>query len=415
MLLRLNKYLRGYVKIAVTGYSPERFLNLCNVQKILLWGVENQKLTYKMYLSVKDYKRLRPLARKTGTRIVLLEKHGFPFFLYRFRKRKMFFIGMFLSVVLIYLLSLFIWNIHVEGNATQSTEEILEYLETLQIRHGTPKSEIVCETIETKLRSRYPNILWVSAEMRGTRILIQIKENTDADILSKIEEKDRTPVSIVTERDGVVTSMIVRSGTPKAAQGDEVQAGQILVEGYYAIKNDAGEILRYEGVPADADIIIQSEESYSDSFSVEYQQKQYTGKKRLGVKIRIFDQAFQFRPKMAEQSYDMIKDLKQIHVTENFYLPFSVEFQWFLAYEKKTASYSEEQLKALAEARFQKKYENILQKGVQIIEKDVRIVTNGKLCRAEGTVKLQIPVTAKIPAQLPEENHNTSEEGEHSI
>ena len=65
MLVRIFKCLQGYVKIRVEGYSPERLLNLCNAHKILLWGVENQELIYEMYVSVKDYKRMRPLVRKT--------------------------------------------------------------------------------------------------------------------------------------------------------------------------------------------------------------------------------------------------------------------------------------------------------------------------------------------------------------
>ena len=200
MLVRLFKYLRGYVKIRVEGYSPERLLNLCNAHKILLWGVENQELIYEMYVSVKDYKRMRPLVKKTRTKIILLEKHGFPFFLHKFRKRKMFFAGILLCVTVIYVLSLFIWNIHFEGNVSQSNGELLAYLDEIGISHGIRKSEIVCENIETKLRSRYPNILWVSAEMRGTRIIIQIKENTDEDIISNIEVKNEEPVSIVTKR-----------------------------------------------------------------------------------------------------------------------------------------------------------------------------------------------------------------------
>ena len=261
MLVRLFKYLRGYVKIRVEGYSPERLLNLCNAHKILLWGVENQELIYEMYVSIKDYKRMRPLVRKTRTKIILLEKHGLPFFLHKFRKRKMFFLGILLCVTAIYLLSLFIWNIHFEGNISQSNEELLLYLDGMGVSHGTRKTEVVCENIETKLRSRYPNMLWVSAEMRGTRIIIQIKENTDEDIISNIVVKNEEPVSIVTEKAGVVESMIVRQGTPIVTVGDEVEAGQTLVEGYYPIKNDAAEIIRYEGVPADADIYLISTEN----------------------------------------------------------------------------------------------------------------------------------------------------------
>ncbi len=413
MLVRLFKYLQGYVKIRVDGYSPERLLNLCNAHKILLWGVENQDFIYEMYVSIKDYKRMRPLVKKTGTKIILLEKRGLPFFLHKFRKRKMFFAGILLCIIGIYILSLFVWNIHFEGNITQSDEELLVYLKTIEINHGTRKSEVICEDIETKLRSKYPNILWVSAEMRGTRIIIQIKENTDEDIVSNIEVKDEEPVSIVTERAGVIESILVRQGTPMVEAGDEVTTGQTLVEGYYAIKNDAGEIARYEGVAADADIFLITTENYQDSFSVTYKNKIFTKKKRLGLKMRVFEKTYEFTPRIPYEMYEKVEDLKEIHITENFYLPFSIQFDWYFEYTEEEKTHTKEELNELANFRYLNKYKNILQKGVQIIEKDVKIDTNGKLCIVGGYVTLRIPITTKVPAIIPEIHMETSGEGEH--
>lgn len=412
MLIRLIKYLRGYVKIKVEGYSPERFLNLCNVHQILLWGVENKGFAYEMYVSVKDYRAMRPLVKKTGTKIILLEKHGLPFFLHKFRKRKMFFVGMALCLVGTYSLSLFIWNIHIEGNHTQSTEQILTYLETMEIRHGVPKSMVICEDIETNLRKQYPNMLWVSAEMRGTRILVQIKENTDRDIISKVEEKNEEPVSILSEVDGIVESMIVRKGTPVVSTGDEVMEGQTLVEGFYEIKNDSGEVVRYEGVAADADIFVTTVKNYTDSFPAVYEKKTDTGKKRIGIKLALFGKSIEFQPKHTFENCRKVTELKEIHVTENFYLPFSIEITKYFEYESESVPYTKKQIKSMAEKRFIQKYKNILQKGVQIIEKDVRIDTNGKLCYVAGSIKLLVPVTTKVPAVIPELTANVSKEGE---
>ena len=74
--------------------------------------------------------------------------------------------------------------------------------------------------------------------------------------------------------------------------------------------------------------------------------------------------------------------------------------------------YTEEELKKHAQTRFYEKYENILQKGVQIIEKDVKIDTNGKLCHVTGAVHLLVPVTKKVPAEIPELVNDASLEGE---
>ena len=413
MLTKLLKNLRGYVKIKIEGYSPERFLNLCNANHILVWGIEKKEQSFELYVGVRDYKKLRPFARKTNTKIILLEKHGLPFFLHRFRKRKMFFVGMILCISWIYVLSLYVWNIHFEGNVTQSNEELLDYLESLGVEHGTLKSKVICEEIETGLRTKYPNMLWVSAEMRGTRIIIQIKENEDEDIVSRIEIKENLPESIVSAYAGVVESMIVRQGTPVVSIGDEVMEGQTLVEGYYPIKNDAGEIVRYEGVTADADIFLLVKETYRDYFSTEYVMKEYTKKRRLGFKVYFGEKCFEFQPKIKFENYEIVMDKREIHITENFYLPFSIEFLWFLEYIPKTNWYTEAEVKELVNFRYQNKYKNILQKGVQIIGKDVKIDFNGKLCRVCGNLTLRIPVDTKVPVTIPETAFTHSGEGEH--
>ena len=412
MLLKFFKYFRGYVKIKVEGYSPERLLNLCNVHQILLWGVDYKENCYEMYLSIQDYKKMRPLVRKTRTKIILLEKHGLPFFLFKFRKRKTFFAGMLSCVFVICFLSLFVWNIHFEGNVSQKTEELLMYLETINVQHGTFKKEIACEEIETKLRSKYPNILWVSAELRGTRLIVQIKENEDKDIISNLEIKDDTPASIVSNTNGIVEAMIVRKGTPVVKIGEEVSKGQILVEGFYEIKNDAGEILRYEGVPADADIVVLNTETYKDVFTIEYEKKKYTEKKRFGVKLKLFDKIYEFIPKISYKNFDTVKKKREIHITENFYLPLSFEFTWYLEYVPEKGVYTEQEIKKTAMTRFYEKYENILQKGVQIIEKDVKIERNGKLCHVVGTIKLLVSETKKVPAVIPQVTTKASLEGE---
>lgn len=400
------------MRLRVDGRSPERLLNLCTIHSIVLWNVANRASFYEMNMSVRDFKRLRPLVRKTGTRIKIVRKCGLPFFLYRFRRRKMFFGGMLFSAALVYTLSLFVWNIHFTGNVTQSTTELLAFLETLGVKHGVKKSDIVCETIETKLRNKYPEILWVSAELRGTRIIVRIKENEDKDIVSKTEKPDGTPVSIVSETDGVVKSIITRRGTPLVKAGDEVTAGQTLVAGWYEVKNDAGEIIRCEGVPADADILIGTTEQYRDAFPAEYEKKLYTGKKRHGLTITLFEKKWSYTPKLRRKSYTKYRKNLRLRLTENFYLPLSAEFYTYAEYRTEKQPYTKEQIKRRAEHNFRKNYEIILQKGVQIIEKDVKIDTNGKLCSVSGTVKLLVPVHKKVPVAVPETGIDISQEGE---
>ena len=107
----LIRYLSGYVKIQIKGYSPERFLNLCCYHRIRFWGLTRIGTNYELYLSLSDFRKIRPYVRKTHTKVILKKRYGFPFFLYRYRKRKLFFISIFLCIFLINCYSQFLWDI----------------------------------------------------------------------------------------------------------------------------------------------------------------------------------------------------------------------------------------------------------------------------------------------------------------
>ena len=83
MIHCLIRYLSGYVKIQIKGYSPERFLNLCCYHRIRFWGLTRIGTNYELYLSLSDFRKLRPYVRKTHTKVILKKRYGFPFFLYQ--------------------------------------------------------------------------------------------------------------------------------------------------------------------------------------------------------------------------------------------------------------------------------------------------------------------------------------------
>src|SRR5699024_2138828 len=101
--------------------------------------------------------------------------YGLPFFFYRNKKRKAFFIGIFLSFFILCLLSRYIWNIHVEGNLYNSTQSILNYLEEIGVHHGSLKKDLDCGEIAEQMREEFQNMTWVSAKISGSRLILEIK------------------------------------------------------------------------------------------------------------------------------------------------------------------------------------------------------------------------------------------------
>lgn len=73
---------------------------------------------------IKDFKRLKNVAKKTGCKIQINSKNGIPFFMNKYRKRKAFLICLILLTVFLFAESRFIWNIQIEGIDRISEEEI---------------------------------------------------------------------------------------------------------------------------------------------------------------------------------------------------------------------------------------------------------------------------------------------------
>ena len=217
-LQRGKVFWKGNVRIRVTGREPERFFNLCGHHNITLWDVTEHQGCFEMSLLPEDFFRLLPIRRKSGVRIRIQKKQGLPFFYRRSLKRKAFFIGIFLCLAGLYILSQFIWNIHVEGNYANSTQTILNSLDAAGIHHGIWKKRVDCSQTASYLREQFPNLTWVSAKIEGTQLVLAVKENVDGYV---IEEKADDPQNLVAKKEGTVVRIITRNGIPQVLPGCE--------------------------------------------------------------------------------------------------------------------------------------------------------------------------------------------------
>lgn len=288
MLLSVIKYFKGYVYVRLSGYAPERFLNLCGSHDILIWNLKSTKDGYEFCISVAGFKQLRPILKKTRTHIRIQKRYGMPFELYHYRKRKMFAMGMLLFAGLIYYLSGFIWNIEVNGNSYLSEEVVLCFLSKEHASFGTKKKNIDCAALEETLRSRYPEVIWTSIKIYGTKMTVDIQENLLPEENYE-EKKEETAHDIVAADDGLITEMITRSGTPVVTVGTPVKKGDVLVNGYVEILNDDGETAQYLYRTADADVIAKVTYSYHDEIPMEYEKKVPTGAEKITYQVRILD------------------------------------------------------------------------------------------------------------------------------
>ena len=99
IMIGFFKYLKGYLCICVTGFSPERFMNLCSNRDIILWNIYKEQDAYYMCISIEGFYKLRPIVKKTGTKVAITKRCGLPFLLSGIWKRKIFLLGFILAAL----------------------------------------------------------------------------------------------------------------------------------------------------------------------------------------------------------------------------------------------------------------------------------------------------------------------------
>ena len=426
MIQAILRYIRGYVKIRIQGYSPERFLNLCRYHHILIWGLRPKDNAYEMYLTLDGFRKLRPIIRKTHTRVALLERCGLPFFIRKHRKRKAFLTGALICIGLLFFYSSYIWDIHFEGNDKWTDQTLLEFLETKEVSPGMPKSRVDCSRIVKDIRAQYDDIVWVSASMDGSRLRIQIKENEDTfreeetkgvpsgetmESTAAGGDKDH-PTDLVASQDGVITSIITRSGVPMVHEGDEVKKGDLLVSGRVEVKNDAGEVVGYQYQQSDADIYADTRMTYQDQIPLTYQKKKYDPyKQRRLWYIRLGS----FRISAGTLSHDFSKwetytQEHQLRLGENFYLPVDYGMVSVKSYETEEKKYPKEELQKILTQNFVLFSKELEEKGIQICENSVKIHVYKNSASAAGTLYLNQKITETADTEILTMERNEQDE-----
>ncbi|MBQ8598448.1 MAG: sporulation protein YqfD [Lachnospiraceae bacterium] len=374
-MVRVIRYLKGYVSIKVWGFSPERFMNLCSNHNIFLWDIVNCGEYYTMNISLKGFYQLRAISRKTGTRVVITRRYGLPFLSVKMWKRKIFLIGLLGSLIFWIWMSRFIWAVEIEGNYYVSEDVFLDFLKENGIEAGIKKNTVSMEELERAIRKEYDIVTWTSAQIDGTRLLIQIKENDlSMHTTEKAAEQQGEGMDLVAEKDGVILSIVTRAGVPLVKEGAEVNAGDVLVEGGVPILNEDGTVKRYDFCVADADIRLQCIYSYEEKEKETYIQKVYTGRETKSRFIMFGTRKLQL-PKWGNkyEKYDVVEEKTQLCLFENYYLPVYIGSVLSREYVEEEKIYSKEEIKTIFEGKIQKFIQSLDEKGVQIIEKNVTI------------------------------------------
>ncbi len=388
-MLAFLRYLRGYLKLHISGYSPERFMNLCRLNGIILWDIVPTEEYYICKIARSDYPNIDSFLEKTKVKAEIRQEYGLPFFMRKNRKRKIFFAGVIVSFLFIYGMSFFIWSFTFTGNQMIHDDILLRFVNSLGVNYGTYKQNIDIPMLEEEIREYFDGISWVSVKISGTGLIVSVKEN---EILAKEVTKE-TPISddLISGTKGTIVKMITRKGVPLVKVGDEVDVGTVLVEGKVPIFDNDGNILSYDYTDADADVTIRTEYPIHRKVSRYYRHKNFTGNEYTIPYVRFGQHYFTFiYKKNPYRLYDVI--VKED--THPLFTEFSIPVFWgsrrYCEYVEIEDLYGEEEGTILLKQFLEQTMKELNEKGVQIIENNVKIESDSQYLKLTGSLVIDI-------------------------
>lgn len=326
--------LKGVVVVQIEGYFTERFINLCKINNVKIWDIRNVvNGMVRFRIDISDFKKLKPLAKKTKCKVTIKSKEGLYFTFHKYRKRKIFALLTLVLIIVSIAFSTFIWNIEITGNTYISNDEILTALKNSGVYVGKNKTFIDKKEVISNMRVNVPNLSWIGVELDGTKAIVKVVEKT------KIDEKDiQQDVcgNIVADKSGIVTKIIPENGTALLKAGSYAEEGNILIEGVIYSK-----LLEPEYVPAKGIVRINKEYTFSKEYYFDNILKNYKNKVRYSIGISIDSKEYMINYLNKSLKYDISKSKKEFSL---FGKSISFDLYKFTEYEESSFKKSKDEI-----------------------------------------------------------------------
>lgn len=350
MLLKLIiNYILGYLTINVEGYFIERFINMCRNKNILLWNIKRKNSSFIICkIGIKEFKKIRDIAKKTKCKITITSKKGIPFIFKKYKKRKIFLLMMCIIGGLLFVLSQFVWNIEVKITGdTLNEDEIINSLNENGLYIGEKKSSIDVKEIINNVRLKREDISWIGIEIKGTNAIVEVVEAEEKPEV--VDENDYC--SIVSDKPGKILKVIANNGTAMVKPGDIVKEGSLLIAGWIEGKYTGTRFVRADGK---IDALVW----YTETASVKLNEKKIekTGNTEKKYALNINNFRINLYKKLSNfEKYDTIYTAKKIKIFSNFYIPVELIECNNFEIKEENVNYSEEEAKAEAKRRAEEK------------------------------------------------------------
>ena len=379
---------KSSLTIFITGEHAERFLNFCSHHSIKLNNIIKTDDGYYASMDPACFFSLKHIIKKTNVKIKIIAKEGIVFWFDYIKKHTFFLVFPFFCWLILVISSNYLWNVRIEGNQSITEDMIKDYLCMEGLYYGMPLKDISMNRLKTDIRNEYPQINWVSVFLEGTTLQISIKENDNIAYTSnQIDRKE----DIVSPVDGIVESIYIRKGTAMVTSGSEVKRGDILIEGNVDVPAEDGNVKETIFCKADGDINIIYHHNINEIIPLKYSTKEYTLKKIKKLEIIINNKSYIIpNTNIPFQNYETLSEEKNFPIFSIFSMPIRLNYKTYYEYYIEERMYTEDEGQKMLNDKLDEICKTFMEKGVQIIEKNVKIETNSVYSTMSGSLTLKV-------------------------
>ena len=339
-----TQWLCGRAEVTVTGVQPVAFLNRCTQHCIPFEQPEPlDECTLRLFLPNRLTEEAAAVASRCGCTLEVIRRSGGQKALGRLRRRMALAVSGVGVLMVLFLSSLFIWEIQVtENDSPLPNEKILNVLAGNGVGVGTFWPGLSSDMIRSAALTELPELCWLAVNVHGSRAQVAVRSAVAVPELLN----DGEAVHITAQRSGIIESIHVREGETLVQPGDAVLKGDILVSGVRPGGYDGPRTVR-----AQAEITARTWYELTMQSPLEQQKKAVDGRKSIRFALIVGKRRinFYFGSGILTGECDKITRIRPLELKGVFSLPLALVTETRIPWTPETSQASEPELTAVME------------------------------------------------------------------
>ncbi len=374
----------GYVRIQLDPKDLKGCVTLLRKENIIAHFLADGRVD----ISIFHWKRAKRILRD---KIVFNEQNiGGAFSVLSFLKKHiMALVAVLLFLSVYVILSFFVFDVRVEGNACFTSEEICEELTECGLYVGAKWKTLSFSEIESKMLSISDRVAWLNIYRRGGVAYVTVKEKERA----KDKEIPSGYANIISNFDGVIEDISVKNGSASVAVGQSVKKGELLISSFDS-----------QGLPTYAQGEVYARVYGTFSISVPRLDTESVKREYIPIKksVKFFDFLINIFKKYGNlpKEYVIIEDRRRILLSKDKPLPITLLDTYALVETKEKVMRSDEELVAIAKEAHEGALLSYLSSGeIVFVRTRGEFTEDGYRMESEICMLTQIGVTVPLPTE----------------